>query len=76
MSMHIVPQFQFHKGTIRTDQHERISRGKSHFNSIKVRLEQSVIILSDFIIQFQFHKGTIRTHEDFYERYPIFISIP
>ena len=33
------PQFQFHKGTIRTSARESINLHNSYFNSIKVRLE-------------------------------------
>ena len=35
-------QFQFHKGTIRTDITIIISQQHAHFNSIKVRLEPAV----------------------------------
>ena len=35
-----ITQFQFHKGTIRTDENTSLSVGTSNFNSIKVRLER------------------------------------
>ena len=54
-------QFQFHKGTIRTEHRKRNMNQRQYFNSIKVQLEH----LSHrhmFTAQvFQFHKGTIRT---------------
>ena len=35
---------------------------KVNFNSIKVRLKQSIVHDNNkFILEFQFHKGTIRT---------------
>ena len=36
--------FQFHKGAIRTVQPRRSMMLRSHFNSIKVRLEQSIVV--------------------------------
>ena len=55
------PQFQFHKGTIRTKQKNRKNLADNYFNSIKVRLEPIVLlIIADYRL-FQFHKGTIRT---------------
>ena len=54
--------FQFHKGTIRTPDRYELANPSVNFNSIKVRLEQSVGEPSDGEpSEFQFHKGTIRT---------------
>ena len=54
--------FQFHKGTIRTRSKRPDEDMDYNFNSIKVRLEQSVAPSLGFgAIVFQFHKGTIRT---------------
>ena len=37
---------------------------KVNFNSIKVRLKQSIVHDNNkFILEFQFHKGTIKTHQ-------------
>ena len=36
-----IQQFQFHKGTIRTDQLTHNQEHQIHFNSIKVRLERN-----------------------------------
>ena len=48
-----------------------------HFNSIKVQLELTVIIVTtSFFIEFQFHKGTIRTEEDGTQKDIYQISIP
>ena len=57
-------QFQFHKGTIRTDTPNGNLSHYSNFNSIKVRLE---LVLLEYTkpkdVLFQFHKGTIRTED-------------
>ena len=54
--------FQFHKGTIRTVPDGLIRIDYFRFNSIKVRLEQTIPPSSKFgATMFQFHKGTIRT---------------
>ena len=34
-------QFQFHKGTIRTDEMKEVNDAELNFNSIKVQLEQT-----------------------------------
>ena len=54
--------FQFHKGAIRTICPTMMFSHVLHFNSIKVRLEPS-IIADGFSVSasFQFHKGAIRT---------------
>ena len=55
-------QFQFHKGTIKTEVFDMMTTGESHFNSIKVRLKHKVLsALSSIFHLFQFHKGTIKT---------------
>ena len=57
-----IRQFQFHKGTIRTEIFRMRNRQlQEYFNSIKVRLERGTnkVLVSD--TGFQFHKGTIRT---------------
>ena len=53
--------FQFHKGTIRTICRFLVVFLVVYFNSIKVRLEHSSLILRKSSPSFQFHKGTIRT---------------
>ena len=47
------------------------------FNSIKVRLEQNVILFDELLTRFQFHKGTIRTvdHVQNHGKIPYFNSI-
>ena len=56
------PSFQFHKGTIKT----RVMLLElfvilTYFNSIKVRLKQTIGCLPKSANSFQFHKGTIKT---------------
>ena len=41
-----------------------ILRISSHFNSIKVQLEQNAVDETQFSSLFQFHKGTIRTNKN------------
>ena len=54
--------FQFHKGTIKTYKHGRLSVNGADFNSIKVRLKLSLLsFVGKRKKQFQFHKGTIKT---------------
>ena len=54
--------FQFHKGTIKTYMQKEGDGAKVNFNSIKVRLKQSIVHDNNkFILEFQFHKGTIKT---------------
>ena len=56
-------KFQFHKGAIRTHRGFLVGCNLGDFNSIKVRLERTVIISdTTHLSQFQFHKGAIRTH--------------
>ena len=57
----ICNEFQFHKGTIRTPLTGATDITVTHFNSIKVRLEQRGTMERGEAPQFQFHKGTIRT---------------
>ena len=55
-------KFQFHKGTIRTFSWWSKVFDVLYFNSIKVRLEHPLSLISPSISAiFQFHKGTIRT---------------
>ena len=54
-------EFQFHKGTIRTQYLKDLAAKDIHFNSIKVRLERKFYIKDAWVKAFQFHKGTIRT---------------
>ena len=55
--------FQFHKGTIKTYMQKEGDGAKVNFNSIKVRLKQSIVHDNNkFILEFQFHKGTIKTY--------------
>ena len=61
----ILPRFQFHKGTIRTQTFAHAATVQGHFNSIKVQLELKIIIKVALYALFQFHKGTIRTHKTF-----------
>ena len=57
-----IRQFQFHKGTIRTEIFRMRNRQlQEYFNSIKVRLEPIADKITDDYNEFQFHKGTIRT---------------
>ena len=53
--------FQFHKGTIRTQDFNDDNDDPIGFNSIKVRLEPGKGGVAQAITKFQFHKGTIRT---------------
>ena len=55
------PQFQFHKGTIRTRHAHVLCVEQENFNSIKVRLERWWTFPLPSYYRFQFHKGTIRT---------------
>mgnify|MGYP004539954787 CR=1 FL=1 len=55
------PQFQFHKGAIRTPVISAISLEDIDFNSIKVRLELTANVFVNNAYEFQFHKGAIRT---------------
>ena len=57
----IEPEFQFHKGAIRTPRRTMEQGGAADFNSIKVRLERRSVICSGLLLEFQFHKGAIRT---------------
>ena len=58
----VLYKFQFHKGTIRTNQQESSHVDQQHFNSIKVQLELASTCLKTTHSVFQFHKGTIRTN--------------
>ena len=53
--------FQFHKGTIRTEDGCSFETLEKHFNSIKVQLEHGFRVPTSQTCPFQFHKGTIRT---------------
>ncbi len=54
-------QFQFHKGTIRTQFSNIYILYQPYFNSIKVQLEPAALVVVGVTSIFQFHKGTIRT---------------
>ena len=59
---HFINLFQFHKGTIRTNQMQQYYTDFMYFNSIEVQLELKIGCVSISICKrFQFHKGTIRT---------------
>ena len=55
-------KFQFHKGTIRTEEQKDRCKIALYFNSIKVQLELYIRKMFIIIRKFQFHKGTIRTN--------------
>ena len=58
----MIPEFQFHKGTIKTLRCLNTLMSKNYFNSIKVRLKLSATLNTlDEQLTFQFHKGTIKT---------------
>ena len=59
--MRVWLQFQFHKGTIKTQLLEHGRTFQSYFNSIKVQLKHVAEQVSKEILIFQFHKGTIKT---------------
>ena len=61
--------FQFHKGTIRTQEQTVEPTQEKNFNSIKVRLEHDNYAVVYNSSVFQFHKGTIRTHPLHYLKY-------
>ena len=54
--------FQFHKGTIKPCTKEDSKSSRHCFNSIKVRLNPSPLLLRPCRQAFQFHKGTIKPH--------------
>ena len=56
-------RFQFHKGTIKTQNTDQLLTVHIiNFNSIKVRLKQNFNLDDKFGVSlFQFHKGTIKT---------------
>ena len=56
-------KFQFHKGTIRTNNLLKSKKLHVNFNSIKVRLEHPDPDPENQAMIFQFHKGTIRTEK-------------
>ena len=54
--------FQFHKGTIKTNDLDELAFDDKYFNSIKVRLKHVLILKNKHKgAEFQFHKGTIKT---------------
>ena len=57
----MLPEFQFHKGTIKTSEGINERSPIAHFNSIKVQLKPKVAALAELVSKFQFHKGTIKT---------------
>ena len=55
-------QFQFHKGTIKTQAYQHKGKHRHYFNSIKVQLKPTRPSSGTCsLIIFQFHKGTIKT---------------
>ena len=55
-------EFQFHKGTIKTDGLIQVCRKfDGNFNSIKVQLKPDAHLRPSGALVFQFHKGTIKT---------------
>ena len=58
-----IPEFQFHKGTIKTLVRNFTLNIVYYFNSIKVRLKLTIGSLHVCLFKFQFHKGTIKTQE-------------
>ena len=44
--MYVDNEFQFHKGTIKTTEHQGEKFAKENFNSIKVRLKQTIFIIT------------------------------
>ena len=59
---HKIHKFQFHKGAIRTQSKLRAEVAKLNFNSIKVRLEQTLLLLCDHI-QFNFNSIKVRLEQ-------------
>ena len=57
----VVPQFQFHKGSIKTPRYIQRLCLWLYFNSIKVRLRPTQNPPSAVPHLFQFHKGSIKT---------------
>ena len=55
------PMFQFHEGPIKTVMANLILNAVSSFNSMKVRLKQSLNRKIGWSILFQFHEGPIKT---------------
>ena len=73
----LINLFQFHKGTIRTDDANVPAVRVPNFNSIKVQLEQENAHSNQHEQRkFQFHKGTIRTSEMERTQRSVYISIP
>ena len=60
-----VSEFQFHKGTIKTQAELAKQQAKNHFNSIKVRLKHFLPKHWQSNGLFQFHKGTIKTFQSY-----------
>ena len=58
------PEFQFHKGTIKTFYLLQSKLYIQNFNSIKVRLKREHFRSFSTATQFQFHKGTIKTSQN------------
>ncbi len=54
-------RFQFHKGTIKTKDFNKVNRLHPYFNSIKVQLKPIPPAVGAAVVSFQFHKGTIKT---------------
>ena len=60
--MAVLLVFQFHKGTIKTDDRRNKQALFADFNSIKVRLKRLLLMYCICVVIFQFHKGTIKTN--------------
>ena len=54
-------KFQFHNGTINTQQQQMNHLEHSRFNSTTVQLIRSPQAIKSQMIEFQFHNGTINT---------------
>ncbi len=68
--------FQFHKGTIKTNDNWQTTITVTDFNSIKVRLKPEEEVANQRVSAFQFHKGTIKTRRQCEGRMSVRISIP
>ena len=69
-------EFQFHKGTIKTEDWQGEAHSRLHFNSIKVQLKLGLRKRKKRVVLFQFHKGTIKTFTSTIPPKPLQISIP
>ena len=72
----LADKFQFHKGTIKTQEGSGRWSDFSYFNSIKVRLKPMSAADRARFSAFQFHKGTIKTRLKLFKSKYHIISIP